>query len=261
MSDSKTLTRFPRSACESRTYSLSLRASNPAGSAARRPGRPAARSITASTCRASPARPAAARALRTTRVCSGPGATTRACARSRTPARRRSSRRPRPTPAASESRNAASSRSNPAVRASDSATPRPVARSISGITLRRTATRRNAGSRFIGSRRGRRPSARQNASVSARRTSSSGRTSRGADGPDAGHGIQAAAAERGQQHGLGLVVQRVAGRGQARRPVSLHGAVQRRVPDRPGPCLHRLARAAAARTRARSRTGRPARSA
>ena len=47
----------PPVGCESRTYSLSRRASNPAGSATRRPGRPAATSITASTCRTSPATP------------------------------------------------------------------------------------------------------------------------------------------------------------------------------------------------------------
>ena len=92
-----------------------------------------------------------------------------------------------------ESSSSSSRRSAP-VRARASRTSRPVARSRAGSPRSRIALRRYRGSRLVGSVRGRRPSDRQNASVSARRTSSSGRTQGPENGRDAGGAGSAGAA-------------------------------------------------------------------
>ena len=109
-----------------------------------------------------------------------------------------------------------------AVRAIEAATPRPWRSSSIGSTSCRIAARRYRRSSFIGSRRGRRCSARQNASTCSRVTSSSGWMF-GAPAPPGSIPASPSmpgAAHEVEQHGLGLIVERVALGACAAAPIS-----------------------------------------
>src|SRR3954471_10508015 len=168
----------PWSARATTTCVRSREATRPSARSLRRPGRPRARSRIASI----PAlvHGAGASTLsawyapkRITRAATGSDSASRPAARNRisSPDSPAMSRYVRPVACHSSSR---SRRSVSAVRAIDALTSRPVASSMNGNTSCRIEGRRYRRSSFIGSRRGRRCSAPQNASTSARVTSSSG---------------------------------------------------------------------------------------
>ena len=162
------------------TYSRCRSAFNPWERSRRRPSRPAARSSTASISSRAASALQRRSASRTTREPTALGSE-----RGASPAGPRRPVFPPPrrrTPRALGASSSASARSSAAVWASGSRTGRRSARSSAGIPRSRSALRRNRGSAFVGSTRGRRCSARQQLSTSARVTSSSGRTK----GPDLG---------------------------------------------------------------------------
>ena len=86
----------------------------------------------------------------------------------------------------------------------------PVARSIAGIASRRKALRSRLVSAFVGSRRGRRRSDRQNASISSRRHVEQRTHQLAADRLDPAEPVEPPAADEAHQHRLRVIVHRVA---------------------------------------------------